>query len=534
MDQPNMFAIRHQLGWLVETFSVALMCAVLLTLPVQANTPSEIAPVTAPFPMPQLTRPTIPEQVFNIRDFGAQPMAKSEAESPINTQAIHAAIAAANKEGGGKVVIPRGKWLTGPIHLMSNINLHLERGAEVVFSSNRDDYLPVVLQRHEGVEALNYSPLIYAYKTENVAITGQGVFNGQGKFWWDWYKTYGPPPRATAAKSPLSRRDFGKGSGMEGMRPGFMVFWQSKNILVEGVTLNDTPFWNVHLVYSENAIVRGIRVNSLEAPNGDGIVVDSSKNVLLEYNHLETGDDAVVIKSGLNEDGLQINIPTENVVVRHFKAINVRTGSGGVVFGSETSGGIRNVYVHHGYFDGADRGIRFKTERGRGNIIENIYVQDIEMKSITLEAINVNTFYTGPSAMGPSPAVRNIYIRNVTVDKVPTGISFIGLPEKWLENIHLENITIKNAQVGARFLRVKDLYLTNVNLSSQDRALNLNQVYEAQLSNVSLSDQTASAPLFIQGADTGAIFIDNAVKESIEFGEGLATEIINPEDKQAW
>jgi unsaturated rhamnogalacturonyl hydrolase len=364
-------------------------------------------------------------------------MGRSEADSFMNTEAIHRTIQAANKAGGGRVLIPSGRWLTGPIHLMSNINLHLEKGAEVVFSTNREDYLPVVLQRHEGVEALNYSPLIYGIKLKNIAITGQGAFNGQGAPWWAWYREHGAPPRATAAKYPLSRRDFGKGSGMEGMRPGFLVLWERKNILIEGVTLNDSPFWNIHLVYSENAIVRDVRVNSLDAPNGDGIVVDSSKNVLLEYNHLETGDDAVVLKSGMNEDGLIINIPTENVVVRHFRAINVRTCSGGVVFGSETSGGIRNIYVHNGFFDGADRGIRFKTERGRGNVIENIYVRDIEMKNITYEAINVNTFYTGPTAMGPSPAVRNIYIRNVTVDKVPTGISFIGLPEKWLENVNL-------------------------------------------------------------------------------------------------
>lgn len=511
-----------------------LVLGALIPAPANAKTPKEIAPITAPFPMPQLTRPNIPDRSVNIRDFGAQTMGNKEADSFKNTDAIHRAIEAASKAGGGKVIIPKGKWLTGPIHLMSNINLHLEKGAEVVFSTNRDDYLPVVLQRHEGVEALNYSPLIYAYKLENIAITGEGVFNGQGKPWWDWFEEHGAPPRATAAKLPLSRRHFGKSAGMEGMRPGFMVLWESKNILVEGITLNDTPFWNVHLVYSENVIVRDIRVNSLESPNGDGIVVDSSKNVLLEYNHLETGDDAVVIKSGMNEDGLQINIPTENVVVRHFKAINVRTGSGGVVFGSETSGGIRNVYVHNGFFDGADRGIRFKTERGRGNTIENIYVRDIEMKNITFEAINVNTFYTGPGAMGPSPAVRNIFIRNVAVDKVPTGISFIGLPEKWLENINLENITIKNADVGARFNRVKDLNLKNVNISSKSGALLLNQVYEARLEGITLQDQTGANPLTITGSDSGAIFVEDNLKNRIDLGAGLTEDIINPEDKQAW
>lgn len=507
---------------------------IIPTLSVGAEVPETIAPIEAPFPMPQLERPKFPDRSFNIRDYGAQTMTSDQASSTLNTDAIHRAISAAYNSGGGKVVIPEGQWLTGPIHLKSNINLHLEKGAQVFFSTNREDYLPVVMQRHEGVEALNYSPLIYGFKLTNIAITGEGVFEGQGQPWWDWYREHGAPPRAVAAKSPLSRRDFGKGSGMEGMRPSFLLLWDSKNILIEGITLNDSPFWNVQLVYCENAIVRNIRVNSLDAPNGDGIVVDSSKNVLLEYNHLETGDDAVVLKSGMNEDGLKINIPTENVVVRHFKAVNVRTGSGGVVFGSETSGGIRNIYVHDGYFDGADRGIRFKTERGRGNVIENIYVRDIEMKNITYEAININTFYTGPTAMGPSPAVRNLFIRNVTVDTVPTGISFIGLPEKWLENVHLENITIKNAQVGARFHRVKDLHLTQVNIQSEDTAMSLEQVYEARLDDVTLKDQTDDKPLQIKGSDSGAIFAAPALVEQIQLAPGMDEKIINPEDTQAW
>ncbi|WP_198411318.1 glycoside hydrolase family 28 protein [Marinimicrobium alkaliphilum] len=514
----------------------AALLSLGLTLGASANadTPYEIAPIQAPFPMPQMERPSIPDRTFNIRDFGAETFSGSQTSDKLVTEAIHRAIEAANRAGGGKVVIPRGQWLTGPIHLMSNINLHVEEGAQVFFTTDREEYLPVVLQRHEGVEALNYSPLLYGTGLKNVAITGKGVFEGQGESWWEWYRELGAPPRAVAAKSPLSRRDFGKGSGMEGMRPSFLLLWESENILIEGITLNDSPFWNVHLVYSENAIVRDVRVNSLDAPNGDGIVVDSSKNVLLEYNHLETGDDAVVIKSGMNEDGLAINIPTENVVVRNFRAVNVRTGSGGVVFGSETSGGIRNVYVYNGFFDGADRGIRFKTERGRGNVIENIHVRDIEMHNITYEAINVNTFYTGPSAMGPSPTVRDIFIRNVSVDGVPTGISFIGLPEKWLENIHLENIEIKNAEVGAQFNRVKDLYLKNVTISSKSRALTLDQVYEVRTEDLTLRDETGRNPLYIMGPDTGAIFVEDDIEGRIDFGPSLSDEILNPEDSQAW
>lgn len=495
--------------------------------------PGDIASIDAPFAMPQMERPSIPDTEFNIRDFGAVEFVRGEDE--MVTDAIHRAVEAAYEAGGGTVLIPEGDWLTGPIHLMSNINLHVEEGATVYFSENREDYLPVVRQRHEGVEAFNYSPLIYAYKVKNVAVTGKGIFDGQGQQWWDWYREYGPPPRAIASQVPLSRRDFGKGSGMEGMRPNFIVFWESENILVEGVTLNDGPMWNVHLIYSQNAIVRDVTVNSLDAPNGDGVVIDSSRDVLVEYNHFETGDDAVVLKSGLNEEGLRINIPTENVVIRNFEAVDVRTGSGGVVFGSETSGGIRNVYVHDAYFEGADRGIRFKTERGRGNVIEDIYIRDIEMKDITYEAINFNTFYTGPDVIGPAPLVRNIDIRNIKIDGVPAAIVLIGLPEKWLENITLEDILVENADEGARITRVKNLTFKNVEILSEARAMIVEDAYEFAFENVTLRDQTGDLPLLFRGRHTGGVFIDDFSPDQIEFGDGLTSDIIRENrDVQAW
>jgi len=487
--------------------------------------PGTIEPVSAPFPMPELNRPEIPDRRFDIRDFGARPMKGSDSE--MITEAVHRAIEAAHQAGGGKVVIPKGQWLSGPIHLKSNINLHLEKGSEILFSTNKDDYLPVVPQRHEGVEAYNYSPMIYASHLTNVAITGSGQLNAQGEHWWQWFEEHGPPPRAVATKVPLSRRDFGKGAGMEGMRPSFVVFWKSSNILVEGISLLDTPMWNLHMIYSDNIIVRNVHINSLEAPNGDGIVLDSSKNVLIEHNHLQTGDDAVVLKSGLNEEGLAINIPTENVVIRHFEA---------VVFGSETSGGLRNIYVHDALFDGTDRGIRFKTERGRGNVIENIYVRDVTMKNITYEAINFNSFYTGPKVTGPAPSVRNIHIKNVTIDGVPTAIALIGLPEKWLENINLENIKVVNAEVGARITRVKNLSLKKVSIQSQELAMEVTDSYELTLDEVSLKDEAPGSPLRLQGRYTGAINIHNSPDlENRQIGEEVSRELLEAGGAtQAW
>lgn len=494
--------------------------------------PREIAPLNAPFEMAQPERPSFPDRTFDIRDYGA---ADAAVQGALVTDAVHRAIEAAHAAGGGTVLVPPGEWRSGPIHLMSNIHLNIAEGATVRFSTDKEDYLPVVRQRHEGVEAFNYSPMIYANGVSNVAITGGGVLDGQGQHWWQWFEEHGSPPRAAATKVPLSRRQFGKGAGMEGMRPNFVVFFNARNVLVEGITLHDTPMWNIHLVYTVGAIVRGITVNSLDAPNGDGIVIDSSRDVLVEYNTLRTGDDAVVLKSGLNEEGLRINEPTENVVVRNFEAIDVRTGSGGVVFGSETSGGIRYVYVHDAVFDGTDRGIRFKTERGRGNMIENITIRDIQMRNLTFEAINVNTFYTGPEVTGPSPLVRNIHIQDVEVDGVPTGINLVGLPEKWLENFTLENVVIRNAEQGARITRVKNLTLRNVQIESAEHAMVFDDVLEANLENVSLRDQRDGPALVVQGGYTGAILLNDYPLEQVAF-EGGATEdvIITELFQQAW
>jgi len=517
---------------------VLAACSILLASVVSdgraqlANIPYEIAPLNAPFPMPELTRPVFPDRTFDIRDYGAVPAGEDGEPA---TAAIQRTIEAASAAGGGTVLIPAGEWLTGPIHLRSNINLHVAEGAIVRFSTNRDDYLPVVRVRYEGVEAYNYSPLIYANGATNVALTGGGVLDGQGRHWWEWARQYGAQPRMIATKEPLSRRAFGKGAGMEGMRPNFAVFFDCENVLIEGITLNDTPMWNVHLVYTRNAIVRGITVNSLEAPNGDGVVIDSSRNVLVEYNTLRTGDDAVVLKSGLNEEGLQINIPTENVIVRNYEALDVRTGSGGVVFGSETSGGIRNVYVHNALFAGSDRGIRFKTERGRGNVIENIFIHDIVMRDINIEAITVNTFYTGPQAQGPSPAIRNVQIRNVEVDGARTGISLVGLPEKWLENFVMEDVTIRNTVQGARITRVKNLVLTNVDIQSTERALVFDDVLEISLSNVRLSDEQDGPPMALQGRYTGAVYLNDYPTDQAVFEAGATPAVVLTEPfVQAW
>ncbi|WP_291861784.1 glycoside hydrolase family 28 protein [Marinilabilia sp.] len=494
------------------------------TTPAQNNrfseVPEEIAPVNAPFVMPSFERPVFPDNTFDIRDFAAEEMGADNIKC---TEAIHRAIDAAAGAGGGKVLIPEGNWLTGPIHLKSNINLHFQDGASLFFSEDKEDYLPVVKHRYEGVEAYNYSSLIYANKVENVAITGKGILEGQGKHWLEWGTVQ---PRAEATKAPLSlRKNFGKGAGKEGMRPNFIVFWKSKDIFIEGITLRESPMWNIHLVYSSHIVVRDITIHSVESHNGDGIVLDSSREALLEYNHLSTGDDAIVLKSGFNEEGLEINIPTENVVIRNYFAYDVRTGSGGVVFGSETSGGIRNVYVHDAIFEKCDRGIRFKTARGRGNVTENIIIRDIQMKNISYEAINFNTAYTG-AGIGPSPLMRNVDIRNVKIDGVPNAIVMNGLPEKWLENIHLENISVINSEEGIRLARVKNLVMNDIYVESKERALIAEDVYEISLKDVVLKDETKGRPILLKGKYTGAVIAPGLSEKDIDFEEGADKKVL--------
>lgn len=485
--------------------------------------PAAIAPIKAPFEMPQLARPSFRDQTYDIRDYGAVPCRWEAKERRKSTQAIHQAIATCHAQGGGKVLIPPGDWLTGAIHLKSHVNLHLAEGATVHFSNDLEDYLPVVHVRCEGVEAYNYSPLIYAPQVENIAITGRGTLHGHGRWWWQWARNNDRGDRVKAAKLPLDRRSYGKGAGREGMRPTFIVPWKAKNILIEGITLNESPMWNVHPVYSENIIVRGITVHSLESPNGDGIVPDSCKNVLIEYNHLETGDDAVVIKSGLNEDGLKINIPSENIVVRNFTARDVRTGSGGIVFGSETSGGIRNIYVHDASFDGCDRGIRFKTTRGRGNVIENIFIQNVDMKNIEAQAINFNSYYER-QATGKSPLFRNIFIDTVRVHGARTAIEMIGLPEKWLENINITNVVFENVENGAIAHRVKELTLKDVSISSKKRPITLNDVFEAKLQNMNLSG--LQPHLLVDGSESGAISVKGLKPSQVECTKNVQRQVL--------
>ncbi len=399
--------------------------------------PHGIEPVDAPFQFPRLDRPSFPDRRTDITGYGA-----IEGGAVNNTAAVNGAIDACHAAGGGMVAIPAGVWLTGPIVLKSNVNLHLERDAELRFSTDFDDYLPAVRTRWEGMDCLNFSPLIRAAGRNNIAITGRGTLNGQGHAWWPWSKTQRPVAQRlyemAIPGTPIEQRHIAE---FGGLRPCFIEPFECTNVFIEGVRIIDGPFWTIHPTYCENVIIRGVSIET-RGPNTDGVNPDSSRNVLIEYTDTDTGDDCVVIKSGLNEDGWRAGRASENIVVRHCRTAR---GHGGVVIGSEMSGDVRNVFATHCVFHGTARGLRIKTMPGRGGIIENITFQNIWMDRIRDEAVLINLRYS-MSTLEPltdtPPIVRNVNVSNITCADAARAVVIRGLAESPVRDVRFNNLKL--------------------------------------------------------------------------------------------
>ena len=427
--------------------------------------PDEIAPLETPFGAVQVTRPTFADHAVSIADHGA--VADG---STMNTAAIASAIAACAAQGGGRVVVPPGIWLTGPIHLRSNIDLHLEAGAEVRFSQRFEDYLPVVLVQ-SSVRLYNYSPLVYARDCTNIAIIGQGTLNGQGQVWWPWkwqdklapHKVY----KFNTENTPLEERILG--TVEDGARPRLVHFLDCRNVLLEGVTVKDSPSWTVHLAFCDNVIVRGLTVIG-KGPNNDGINPESCKDVLVEHCLLDTGDDCVTIKSGKDQEAWRIGRPCENVVVRHCRAIG---GHNILAIGSETSGSVRNIYLHDCQSDHTGRGLHIKSRRGRGGVVESIWMRDVVVGDVRNEAIRISLRYDGePSERAVNyeerhadspriPIFRNIHIQNLGCGHAAIAARIEGLHDQPIEDLVLENVVLM-ADRGMSVECVKGLTLNKV------------------------------------------------------------------------
>ena len=419
--------------------------------------PSPITPIRAPFEMPQLQRPVFPDRQVNILDYGAAPGGEVK-----NTAAIANAIAAIEKLGGGRVLVPAGVWLTGPVHLRSNIELHLEKDAVLKFSDVMEDYLPNVFVRVGGIELYNYSPFIYARGCENIAVTGPGRLDGNSQAWWDWKTKETREFFAQGAKGvPADQRVYGTREAA--IRPSFVSFVECKNILMEDFTIGGGPNWTIHPIYSENIIIRKVNVLT-EGPNNDGIDPDSCRNVLIESCTFSTGDDCVVLKSGYDQDGRRVGRPTENVVMRYCIA---KRGHGGLVIGSEMSGSVRNVYLHDSTFEGTDRILRIKSRPGRGGVVENVWVDGVRGQKLQREAVILNMDYTSdPNAVTDQypPVFRDIHVKNLVVNGVPVAIRITGMETSPIQNVFFENLLIV-AERGvvathARGLEFRDLQLT--------------------------------------------------------------------------
>jgi polygalacturonase len=421
----------------------------------------------------QIQPPTFPDRSFPITDFGAE-----EGGEVKNTEALAQAIKEAHDSGGGKVIVPKGTFLTGTIHLKSNVNLHLEEGATILFSRDPQDYLPVVFSRWEGMELMNYSPFIYAYDQQNIAITGKGTLDGNAstEYWWPWKGnkedgwTKGMANQdadrdslhhLNAEKVPPRERIFGEGHYL---RPNFVQFYKSKNILVSGVKLVRSPMWNIHPVLSENVTIKNVHIETL-GPNNDGVNPESSKNVLITDSYFDTGDDCIAIKSGRNQDGRRIGVPSENIIIENSV---MKDGHGGIVMGSEISGGVRNVFARNLKMDSPnlDRVLRIKTSSKRGGTTENIYLKNIDVGQYKEAAIRANMFYEPPGEF--MPTIRNIVVDNLQVENGGEyGVLIEAYEESPVENLKVINSTIKGVEKTLEVNNAKGLEFQNVTINGQ-------------------------------------------------------------------
>ena len=390
-----------------------------------------------------------------------------------NQQIINKTIAKCSKAGGGKVVIPAGKYQTGAITLMSNVNLCIEKDAELVFAFDRSLY-PLVYTRWEGLDLWNYQPCIYAIDCKNIALSGEGTINGNGNNdgnWWymkgmkehgwhdgvdEWQGTASKGTRAELLKMsdngvPAKERKFGMGKGL---RPQLVNFVRCKNVLIENVKLLNSPFWVMHPLFCKNLTVRGVYVFN-EGPNGDGCDPESCEDVLIENCTFHTGDDCIALKSGRNADGRKANIPCKNIIVRKCK---MEDGHGGVVVGSEISGGADYVFAEDCDMDSPnlDRVLRIKTNTCRGGIIQNIFMRNIRVGQCREAVLRINLMYEPRerAKRGFIPTVRNVYMENVTCKKSKYGILINGLDDS--DNVY--NINVKNCRFEG--LTAEPLYKT--------------------------------------------------------------------------
>lgn len=413
----------------------------------------------------KIKAPQFSNKEFVITAYGAVGDGKT-----LNTEAFKKAIEDCNKRGGGSVIVPLGIFLTGAIYLKSNVNLHMVDSARIVFSSNPKDY-PVVFTRWEGMELMNYSALIYAYGEKNIAITGHGILDGGAneKTWWAWNAAR--PAIQKKGRDSLHvlnhkqtdprTRIFGDGYFL---RPNFIQPYNCKNILISGVTMINSPMWNINPVLSENITIENIKIIA-HGPNTDGVDPESCKNVLIRNCYFDTGDDCIAIKSGRDEDGRRINRPAENHIIENCE---MKDGHGGVVIGSEISGGAKNIYAINCRMNSPnlDRILRLKTSSSRGGIIQNVFMKDVQVGTYREAAVLCDMFYEQPGNF--MPTIRNIWVENMDVEKGGKyGVFVHAYQESPVQNLRLVNCNIRGVQTPLKIDFVENFKLENVMINGK-------------------------------------------------------------------
>lgn len=397
----------------------------------------------------QIQTPKFKNETYNIIKFGAVADGVTDC-----TKAFKTAIERCNKRGGGKVLVPKGKYYTGAIHLLSNVNLHLEEGAEIIFSRDSKKYLPAVFTRFGGMELINYSPFVYAYGQENIAITGKGTLNGNANdsTWWKW-NGWGPQPRMQvravnklynqAQKGvPVEERIFGEG---DYIRPMFFQPYKCNKILIQGVTFTNTPAWTLHPVLCTNVTFENVTINSI-GPNNDGLNPESCNGVYIYGCTFITGDDCIAIKAAKDHDGRRLNVPCENIVIRNCLFAD---GNGGVAIGSEMTGGVRNVFAENCVLNSGDlhRAVIIKTNTLRGGFVEDIYVRNFDVEGVQEAVVEIDMGYYDKSKKGKHlTKINNIVIENIRSKASEYGVRIEGDERMPIGNVIIKNCKFENTE----------------------------------------------------------------------------------------
>lgn len=441
-----------------------------------------------PFKMSEVKLPTIPNNTVSITDYGAKGDGKT-----LNTESFAKAIKSLSKKGGGKVVVPAGIWLTGPIQFENHIELHVERGALVLFTTDFDAY-PMTSTIYEGNTAKKKMAPLWAMEKHDIAITGDGGFDAQGQAWrpskkgkftetqWKeltsgdgielknvWYPNAKQDELAGTVGKPDSRRVL--------QRPVLLEFTKCQKVLLKDATFSNSPAWNTHPLMCEDVTIDNVTIrNPWYAQNGDGLDLESCNRVIIKNSTFDVGDDAICIKSGKDKEGRDWKMPCQNVVI---EGCTVLHGHGGFVIGSEMSSGAKNIYVNNCLFNGTDTGLRLKSTRGRGGIVENIYVNNINMVDIKGDAFTFDLYYANKPVVGKAdgdtsaadaipqvteetPCFRNLFISNITCCGAKRAIYINGLPEMPLENMVMKNSVFYSCDKGAEINYAKNIVFDNV------------------------------------------------------------------------